>query len=97
MTSAVNKTIELLNEAEKICYNDFDSYMPCDAFLTAVFLFPECIKKKQLRHVTVELSGKHTRGQVVIDHLKKNTPTVTIIELLHEDECKRILKWTATQ
>lgn len=86
-----------MNEAEKIIYGNYHGYMPCDAFLTAVFLFPEkCIRKKHSNHVTVELNGTHTRGQMVLDHLGKNDHNVTIIELLNEDEIQKSLHWTAT-
>lgn len=71
--------------------------MPCDAYLTAAFLFPEkCIRKKQNIHVTVELHGIHTRGQMVLDHLGKNDHNVTIIELLNEEDIQKMLQWTAT-
>lgn len=69
--------------------------MPCDAYLTALFLFPEkCIRKKHSNHVTVELHGNYTRGQMVLDHLGKNEHNITIIELLYEEEIKKALQWT---
>lgn len=71
--------------------------MPCDAFLAAAYVFPDkCIRKKHKKHVTVELHGNHTRGQVVVDHLGKNDHNVTIIELLNEEEIQKSLYWTAT-
>lgn len=71
--------------------------MPCDAFLTAVFLSPStCIRKTRKFHATVELGGSHTRGQMVLDHLKENDDNVTIVDLLSEEGVKNILKWVAT-
>lgn len=70
--------------------------MPCDAYLTAVILFPECVKTQERHHATVELHGHHTRGQMVLDHICKNAHNVTIIQTLHEDEFKKILHWTGT-
>lgn len=86
-----------MNEAEAKIYRNYECFMPCDAYLTAAFLFPDkCIRKKQNIHVTVELNGIHTRGQMVLDHLGKNDHNVTIIELLNEDEIRKALHWTAT-
>lgn len=90
------KTFEFLTEAEKACYRNRSQFKPYDGFLTAIFLFSECINRKRQYFVSVELSGVHTRGQMILDHHKKNIPNATIIELLNQDECKRILQWTAT-
>ena len=42
--------------------------MLCDALCMAVAMDPEAvIKEKMVKHMDVELAGRHTRGQVVID------------------------------
>lgn len=93
--SVNSDVVKLLNVVERKCYSQFDTWMPCDAWLTAAFLFPDkCIQKKRQCHVTVELAGHYTRGQVVIDHLKTNTDNVTIIDLLCENSCKEAILWT---
>lgn len=90
------RNIQLLNTIEKIAYKDCTTFMPCDAFVTAAFLFPECIRKKEQHHATVELHGHHTRGQMVLDHMRKKEHNVTVVQELHEEEFKKILVWTAT-
>lgn len=91
------RNIQLLNEIDKISYRNCPTFMPCDAFLTAAFLFPDkCIGRKRQYHATIELTGRHTRGQLVLDHLRKNNHNVTIIETFNEEEFKKILYWTAT-
>lgn len=71
--------------------------MVCDAFLMAVFVFPEkCIQTRSQYHATIELHGFHTRGQMVLDHKRRNKHNVTIIETLNEEEVKNALHFTAT-
>lgn len=91
------KNIQLLNEVDRIAYRNYDSYLPCDAFLTAVFVFPEkCIQTKSQHHATIELQGHHTRGQMVLDHKRRNKHNVTLIETLNEEEVKNALYFAAT-
>lgn len=85
-----------MNEVDAIAYRNYDSFLPCDAFLTAVFVFPDkCIKTKSQNHATIELQGFHTRGQMVLDHKRRNKHNVTIIETLNEDEVKKALHFSA--
>lgn len=89
--------IKYLNLAEAVVYKSFDSWMPCDAYLAAIFLFPlTCVRKTRKFHATVELAGNYTRGQMILDHLRKNDDNVTVIDLLNEDGCKKVLRWAAT-
>lgn len=87
--------IEFLNKVERVCFADYKLFDPCDAFLTAIFLFPECIRKKYDCYATIELNGKETRGQMCIGHRSKNKANVTIIEYLHEAAVKKALIFTA--
>lgn len=62
-----------------------------------MFIFSDkCVQSKKQYHATIELQGLHTRGQMVLDHLKKNNHNVTIIETFNEEEFKKVLHWTAT-
>lgn len=91
------KNVQLLNKIEEFCYQDYTYYVPCDAVLTAALLFPEkCIKAKRKYHVTVELHGQHSRGQMILDHMGKNKHNVTIVETMHVEEMKSALLWAAT-
>ncbi|XP_016987867.1 pyrimidine-specific ribonucleoside hydrolase RihA [Drosophila rhopaloa] len=74
-----------------------------DAALAAAYLFPKAIIAEQLEyHATVELSGVHTRGQMVLDHLRgrrvdsihgKKT-NVRIITHLNREPFRTVLSWT---
>lgn len=88
--------IKYLNLAEAVCYKSFDTWMPCDGFLAAIFLFPNtCIKRTRTFHATVELTGNFTRGQMILDHLRENDDNVVIIDLLNENGCKKVFRWAA--
>lgn len=93
--NVANKFVQFLNIVERKLYAQYESWMVCDALLTAAYLFPHCIKKERAWHATVELAGHFTRGQVVVDHLNKNPHNVKIIELLCSSSCKDALLWTA--
>ncbi|XP_031628266.1 inosine-uridine preferring nucleoside hydrolase-like isoform X2 [Contarinia nasturtii] len=86
------KNVALFNEIDEIAYKDCDSFAPCDAYLTAAFLFPEkCILTKRQYHATIELQGAHTRGQVVLDHNRRNKHNITMIQTMNEEEVKNAL------
>lgn len=50
-------------------------------------------KKVEKRHVTVELTGNHTRGQMVNDHVGKETPNAYIIEQIDVEMFKQFMMW----
>lgn len=90
------KCVELLNLAESICYRDYLDWVPTDAYLMAAFLFPDLtITKTRKVHATVELTGKYTRGQMVLDHLSRTPCNVTVVDLLSEEGCKKVFEWAA--
>ncbi|KAK9720459.1 Inosine-uridine preferring nucleoside hydrolase [Popillia japonica] len=85
--------IQLLNKAEKSVYRDrlSEHWYPCDAFLAITLIYPECIRKEGIYHATIELNGKETRGQVVLDHLNENESNVRIIKRVNENFVQDIL------
>lgn len=91
-----DKFVQFLNVVERKLYAQFETWMVCDALLAATFLFPRCLKKTRRCHATVELAGYHTRGQVVIDHMKTNPHNVTMIELICAKTCKEVFLWAAS-
>ncbi|CAG9864606.1 unnamed protein product, partial [Phyllotreta striolata] len=80
--------LDVLTAAEKTLAtkHNLEHWLPCDAFLAFCFAAPQRhITKSSSHHATVELHGESTRGQVVLDHLKKNVPNVVIIEDINRD------------
>uniref|UniRef100_A0A1B0D033 Inosine/uridine-preferring nucleoside hydrolase domain-containing protein n=1 Tax=Phlebotomus papatasi TaxID=29031 RepID=A0A1B0D033_PHLPP len=76
-----NRITRFMNPIEEKCYREFTEWVPCDAILAAIFLTKNTlIQKSSQWHATVELSGHHTRGQLVLDHLRKKNNNLTIIE-----------------
>ncbi|XP_032289314.1 nucleoside hydrolase isoform X2 [Drosophila virilis] len=77
----------------------YTNWNPCDALLVAGWLFEnQFIKKSSTWHATVDLTGTHTRGQMVLDHLKeceKFPENVRIIELVDDNFFKHIVEWVA--
>ncbi|KAJ8920672.1 hypothetical protein NQ315_004811 [Exocentrus adspersus] len=91
--------LNLLTRAEKKIYNNtyFKHWAPCDAFLVFCFLNPDKhITKQSDHHVTIELSGCYTRGQMVLDHLRNRCSNVTIIENFDIELFKDVVLKTTT-
>lgn len=87
------KFLDILNRSEKICYKNATTWMPCDALLICALLFPEsCVGKTRMFHATVELGGKYTRGQMVLDHMRSLDDNVKIIDFLSTKACKEIFE-----
>jgi len=92
-----NTQMDLLNTVEKKVWEKsrFTSWIPCDAVLAATLLRPDIVMKSQKFHANVELHGTHTRGQVVIDHLKLKDPNVHLIEEVDTSVLMKMLLWAA--
>ena len=92
-----SSVIELLNTVEKKVWGKahYNTWFPCDPLLAAVVLEPKIVTKSRKCHVTVELHGTHTRGQVVLDHLHIKDPNVTLIEQVDICSLKKLLLWAA--
>lgn len=91
-----NEVIKLLNAMDHKVYVERERiyFKPCDALLTAIFLCPEAVEVDGEWHASVELHGRHTRGQLVLDHLKACKNNVRIVEKVNEELFKKILLWT---
>lgn len=63
----------------------------CDPTIVAAFLDPDKIITEMIeRHVSVELNGHYTRGQMVIDHLEIKKPNVFLIKKIDDEEFKKM-------
>lgn len=84
--------MEFLNEVERLRFINLKHFILCDAFLAALFVFPECVRQQNDYYATIELKNQETRGQICINHdQSQKQSNVTIIELLHEEAVKKAL------
>lgn len=90
MDSPITK---FLNPVEFKAFVHFTHYIPCDAMVSVLFIHPGGVEKSSNWHVTVELNGKETRGQLVLDHLKESPDNARIVERICEEDMKTIMLW----
>lgn len=93
--------VDWLNPVERSIfgrYGDDYAYGQCDALLVGCLLFPErLVARMRRRRCTVELQGRHTRGQMVVDHVNGDASLVALnvwmVERLEADACKELMLW----
>lgn len=94
LSSNKNPFTELLDPIEAKTYKGVHTHwIPCDAFAALVFIIPKVVTKKTDYHATVELSGNYTKGQLVLDHLKKEKNNVSLIIELDMETFKQFFLW----
>lgn len=71
-------------------------WCPCDNFLACCFIDPRMIEKMEKWHVTVELAGNHTRGQMILDHRKENEPNAFVIDKINIELFKKFMLWVCS-
>nr|XP_016935094.1 probable uridine nucleosidase 1 [Drosophila suzukii] len=97
--------VELLTRAERsmLVPRGFVNWISCDSLLTAIYLFPDAMIADQREYyATVELSGVHTRGQMVLDHLRGRkvdaihgkASNVRVVRSLKGEHFRTIIGWT---
>ena len=59
---------------ERLRPTQHGKFILCDELAVAVALRDDIVTSSFITHATVELSGEHTRGQVVLDWLKRSVP-----------------------
>ncbi|XP_073833708.1 nucleoside hydrolase-like [Musca autumnalis] len=92
-----SKVMQLMNTVETSFLRPlgYVKWIICDAILVAAFLFPEVlITKSRLYHATVELAGQHSRGQMILDHKRKDEGNSRIVMSLHKERYQKIVAWT---
>jgi inosine-uridine nucleoside N-ribohydrolase len=67
------------------------NFIPCDAYTVACYLLPQMITKMEECHVTVELAGNHTRGQMIIDHKGIEEKNAFVIQEIDAEMFKNFL------
>uniref|UniRef100_A0A1I8Q2G7 Inosine/uridine-preferring nucleoside hydrolase domain-containing protein n=1 Tax=Stomoxys calcitrans TaxID=35570 RepID=A0A1I8Q2G7_STOCA len=91
-----SKVIRLLNDVENaiLVTKGFIRWIVCDAVLVAAYCFPQlAITRSRMYHATVELTGTHTRAQMVLDHLRRNKENTCVILEIHKQHYKDIISW----
>lgn len=67
--------------------------MMCDAYLVATVFYPNTtITKSRLVHADIELTGKYTRGQLILNHLPRGENNVKLIDELSVEGIKKAFK-----
>ncbi|XP_063695544.1 pyrimidine-specific ribonucleoside hydrolase RihA-like isoform X2 [Culicoides brevitarsis] len=95
-----NKITQLLNPIEKKGYEAIGmaEWSPYDAYCAASFIDASIMRKTEDFHMTIELSGKFTRGQVVIDHIDEvNFKNVTVIEEIDVEKFNSLILTTVEE
>ncbi|TMW41412.1 hypothetical protein DOY81_013508 [Sarcophaga bullata] len=91
------RAMQLMNTVECAIFlpKGFMKWIVCDAMLVAAYCFQHLmITSQRLYHATVELTGTHTRGQMVLDHLRRNNENVLVIMDMHKENYQQIISWT---
>jgi purine nucleosidase len=85
-----------LIEKKMIMRRKFHSYIVCDQLAMAAAIDPKCVAQQSSHYVTVELSGRNTRGQMVVDrsgHLGEQ-PNVFLIDSVDMDLFRSMMLWS---
>uniref|UniRef100_A0A182JZQ1 Inosine/uridine-preferring nucleoside hydrolase domain-containing protein n=1 Tax=Anopheles christyi TaxID=43041 RepID=A0A182JZQ1_9DIPT len=80
--------IRILNAVERKIYSQRPKWMPCDAYLVAAYIQPDCVMTARSYAVDVELHGALTRGQMVLNHRSEGDGHVRIIDDIDENKFK---------
>lgn len=84
-----NDITRLLNPIEEKAYKKCEEWLPFDTYCAASFIDPSIVRRREDFHMTIELNGRLTRGQVVIDHIEENEfKNVTVIEEIDVERFK---------
>ncbi|KAK2718814.1 inosine-uridine preferring nucleoside hydrolase-like [Artemia franciscana] len=90
---------QLLNriESQYMEKETFPTWLICDQIAAAAYIDPGVITRSSEHFATVELTGRFTRGMMVVDHGKitKEKPNVTIVERVDVELIKDMLLWGA--
>lgn len=90
-----NKAVLMLNQVEAKCYGHWENWMPCDAFVVAVFIKPDIVQHSEHWHVDIELTGTLTRGQAVLDHKKRTKENTRIVDRIDTNYFKHMMMYAA--
>lgn len=70
-----------------------NSFIPADAFVVACFCLPQIIKMVKQYQVSVELNGRETRGQMVLERRNNENLNAFVVEEIDVEIFKQFLCW----
>lgn len=78
--------LNIITKAEQAVYErwGFNMWGPADLFCTTAFCFPDVVREQKQYHITVATTGKHTRGQFVLDHRYQEKPNAIVQKRFYE-------------
>lgn len=92
-----NPITRFLNPIEEKAYKNQQNWTPYDTYCAASFIDPSLVRRTENFHMTIELNGMFTRGQVVIDHIDElNYKNVTVIEEIDVEKFKSLMVTTVS-
>ncbi|KAB0792941.1 hypothetical protein PPYR_09011 [Photinus pyralis] len=83
--------MKFLTAAEKSFYKfkngggGKDVWTSADGCLALIVLHPEAVLRSCEYHMSIELHGKRTRGQCILDHTKERKSNVTVVEEISQE------------
>lgn len=93
-----NKITKFLNPIEEKGFKNYEYWTPFDTYCAASFIDPSIVRRTEDFHMTIELNGLFTRGQVVIDHIGEvNYKNVTVIEEVDVEKFKSLVMTTVVE
>lgn len=88
-----NVCVDLMNYVERPLRvkASFVEWMPCDQVAAAVALSRAAMSESFTTYVTVELAGRHTRGQVVVTQSIRSSQNTTIVTKVNQQQLAELL------
>ena len=68
----------------------------CDQLAVAAAIDPRCVSQQSAHYASVELSGRFTRGQMVVDYSKRigKSANVVLIDQMNMELFKKMMLWS---